>query len=107
MMIRGVLDQILLTWRLLLDKRVPFWTKLIAIVPIIYVISPIDFIPDVILGLGQLDDLGLMIAGMRLFETVVPDYIVQEHRGALARRSRPLEVVETPHYRVTHEGEPQ
>jgi uncharacterized membrane protein YkvA (DUF1232 family) len=106
-MIRGVLDQVLLTWRLLLDKRVPFWTKMIAIVPIIYVISPIDFIPDVILGLGQLDDLGLILAGMRLFETVVPDYIVQEHRGSLARRNQPLEVVETQNYRVTRESEEQ
>ncbi len=106
-MLRGILDQVLLTFRLLFDPRVPFWAKLIGIAPVIYVISPIDFIPDVILGLGQLDDLGIILAGMRLFESVAPDYVVQEHREALGRRNKPLEVVDTPHYRVTHENEPK
>lgn len=104
-MIRGVMDQLLLTWRLLKDNRVPLWTKLIAVAPFIYVLSPLDFIPDVVLGLGQLDDLGILLAGMRLFETIVPDYIVQEHRTALGRRDKPLEVVETQNYRVTTENE--
>lgn len=104
-MIRGLVNQVLLTWRLLWDKRVPVWAKLIAIAPIIYVFSPLDFIPDVILGLGQLDDLGILLAGMRLFEAVVPDYLVQEHRAAIGRRDRPLEVVDAPRYRVTHEND--
>jgi uncharacterized membrane protein YkvA (DUF1232 family) len=104
-MFRSLLDQGLLTWRMLLDKRVPFWAKLVAIAPFIYVISPIDFIPDVLVGLGQLDDIGIILAGMRLFEAVVPDYIVQEHRAAIARRDRPIEVVDVPNYRVTSENE--
>lgn len=104
-MFRGLLNQVLLTWRLLLDKRVPWWTKLIAVAPVVYVLSPLDFIPDVILGLGQLDDLGIVIAGMRLFEAVAPDYVVQEHREALGRRDRPLEVVDAPGYRVSHDND--
>jgi uncharacterized membrane protein YkvA (DUF1232 family) len=104
-MIRGLLNQVLLTWRLLMDKRVPFWSKLIVIVPVVYVLSPLDFIPDWLVGLGQLDDLGIMLAGMRLFESVVPDYLVQEHREALSRRDRPLEVVDAPGYRVSHDNE--
>jgi uncharacterized membrane protein YkvA (DUF1232 family) len=103
-MFRGLLTQVLLTWRLLWDKRVPWWAKLIGVAPIIYVVSPLDFIPDVILGLGQLDDLGIVIAGMRLFEAVVPDYIVQEHREALGRRDRPMEVVDAPSYRIPHDN---
>lgn len=106
-MFRGLLNQVLLTWRLLRDKRVPWWSKLIAIAPVVYVISPLDFIPDVILGLGQLDDLGIVLAGMRLFEAVVPDYIVQEHREALGRRDRPLEVIDAPGYRVSHANDPE
>ena len=106
-MIRGIIDQVLLTFRLLFDKRVPLWAKLIGIAPFIYLISPLDFIPDVILGLGQLDDLGIILAGMRLFEGVVTDYIVQEHREALGRRNQPLEVVDAPQYRVTSERNQQ
>lgn len=29
---------------------------------VIYVLSPIDFIPDALLGLGQLDDIAVIIA---------------------------------------------
>ncbi|MBK8034907.1 MAG: DUF1232 domain-containing protein [Anaerolineae bacterium] len=83
-MIQGILNQVQLTWRLMFDQRIPAWQKAIVIVPIIYVLSPFDFIPDFVLGLGQLDDIGLVLAAMRLFESVVPEYIVQEHRSNLS-----------------------
>ncbi|MBL8120644.1 MAG: DUF1232 domain-containing protein, partial [Anaerolineae bacterium] len=67
-MLRAVMDQIRLTWRLLRDPRVPMITKLIPFLGLVYVVSPIDIIPDLIIGLGQLDDLGIILAGMRLFE---------------------------------------
>lgn len=82
-MIQGLLNQVQLTWRLMFDARVPAWQKAIVIVPIVYVLSPFDFIPDFILGLGQLDDITLVFAAMRLFESVVPEAIVQEHRAGL------------------------
>ncbi len=86
-MFRAIIDQVWLTWKLLLDKRVPWWMKALLAIPLIYVVSPIDLIPDFIIGLGQLDDLGVILAGMRLFEAIVPEYIVQEHRAALQQRS--------------------
>lgn len=104
-MLRAVWNQIRLTWRLLRDPRVPLWTKVIPFAGIIYVLSPLDLIPDLLIGLGQLDDLGIILAGMRLFETVVPADIVAEHRQALARAGRPLEIVDAPQYRITREGE--
>lgn len=85
-MIRAIVDQVWLTWKLLFDKRVPTWMKAVALAPLIYVLSPIDIIPDFIIGLGQLDDLGLVLAGMRLFESMVPEYIVQEHRALISQR---------------------
>ena len=88
-MFKAIIDQVWLTWKLLFDKRVPYWMKAVALAPVIYVISPIDLIPDFILGLGQLDDLGLILAGMRLFESIVPEYIVQEHRAAITQRDDP------------------
>ncbi len=86
-MLRGLVDQVWLTWRLLFDKRVPTWMKVMAVAPLVYVLSPIDLIPDFILGLGQLDDLGLVLAGMRLFEALAPDNVVQEHRAFIRERS--------------------
>jgi uncharacterized membrane protein YkvA (DUF1232 family) len=68
------------------------------------VLSPIDLIPDILIGLGQLDDLGIILASMRLFESVTPGYIADEHRKAVARRNRPLEVIESARYRVTRKS---
>jgi uncharacterized membrane protein YkvA (DUF1232 family) len=86
-MFRAIIDQVWLTWKLLFDPRVPVWMKGVALAPIIYVLSPIDFIPDVVLGLGQLDDLGIVLAGMRLFEAIAPAYIVEEYRGVIKAKN--------------------
>jgi uncharacterized membrane protein YkvA (DUF1232 family) len=73
--------------------------KVVALAPLVYVLSPIDLIPDFILGLGQLDDLGIVFAGMRLFEAIVPDYVVQEHR-ALIRQRNTGDMIEGKRYTV-------
>ncbi len=69
-----------LVWRLLQDARVPFWQKLIIPLTLLYLISPLDFIPDVFLGVGQLDDLGIILLGLWLFLELVPKVVVKEHR---------------------------
>jgi uncharacterized membrane protein YkvA (DUF1232 family) len=103
-MFRSIIDQVLLTWALLRDPRVPLWTKGIPLFALAYILSPIDIIPDILIGLGQLDDLGIILGGMRLFEAVAPGYIVEEHRQAIARRNNPLEVISTPKYRISRKS---
>ncbi len=102
-MLRAFIDQLRLTWALLRDSRVPLWAKAIPIIGIVYVLSPLDFIPDVIIGLGQLDDLAIVIGGMRLFEAVVPADLVEEHRAIIA--GKPLDVIQGTGYKVTSEDE--
>ncbi len=89
----GALIQILrtlrLVWRLLNDSRVPAFPKLIIPAAIVYVLSPIDLLPDFILGLGQLDDLGIVLLGIALFFEFCPKPIVEEHRRALEQNARP------------------
>jgi uncharacterized membrane protein YkvA (DUF1232 family) len=45
--------------------------------------SPIDLIPDFLLGLGQVDDLGIVIAGILLIARIIPklapEHVVEEH----------------------------
>ena len=101
-MFRAVVNQVWLTWKLLRDQRVPVWMKLLLLIPFLYVVSPIDLIPDFIPVLGQLDDLGIVLLGMRLFESLVPEYIVQEHRGQIAKRDDP-NVIAGKGYSVTKE----
>ncbi len=69
-----------LAWELLWDERVPFVAKLVPILTLLYILSPIDLIPDAMLGLGQLDDLAIFLIGMRLFIDVCPPALVSEHQ---------------------------
>ena len=73
-----------LVWRLMSDQRVPSWIRIgIPAVVFLYFISPIDLIPDFILGLGQLDDLGVILLGMSLLIRMAPGHVVDEHKRAL------------------------
>jgi uncharacterized membrane protein YkvA (DUF1232 family) len=99
-MLRAIIEQVLLTWRLVRDPRVSLWHKAIPVLAIAYVLSPLDLIPDFIIGLGQLDDLGIVLGAMRLFESVTPEYIVQEHRKELAQHNKPMEFINATRYRI-------
>ncbi len=83
----GVLGQLVqtlrLVWRLMQDPRVPTFPKLIVPAAILYVLSPIDLIPDFILGLGQVDDIAILLFSVRFFIEMCPPDIVAEHRRAL------------------------
>jgi uncharacterized membrane protein YkvA (DUF1232 family) len=97
--IQGIIDEAWLTWRLLMDKRVPMWMKAVMLLPLIYVLSPIDIIPDVFLGLGQLDDIGIVLAGMRFFQSLVPEDIVAEHRIIRADDMNTVQGKSSPRHR--------
>ncbi len=47
--------------RFLFDKNVPFTRKLPIIGWLIYLISPIDALPDPVFGLGVVDDLVMLL----------------------------------------------
>jgi uncharacterized membrane protein YkvA (DUF1232 family) len=78
-----VFNSFRLTWRLLRDQQVPFATKLVPLGVLAYILSPLDFIPDVIVGWGQLDDLAVLLLGVQVFIAIVPRSIVQRHRDAM------------------------
>ncbi len=65
--------------RLLLDERVPLWQKAIPVAAAVYLVSPLDLIPDVIPVVGQLDDLAVLLGSMRLFRSLVPPALIKEH----------------------------
>ena len=72
-------------WRLLLDPRVPALTKLVPLATLIYIVFPFDFSPDVIPGLGQLDDLLVLVLGVRAFMALCPQDRVQAHRDGASQ----------------------
>jgi len=79
----GMFKQFRLVWLLLQDSRIPLWIKSIVPLSFLYLISPLDFIPDVILGLGQLDDLGVILLGMTLFVKLCPQNVVENYQNQL------------------------
>lgn len=83
-----------LVWQLLNDARVSGFPKLIIPAAILYVLSPIDLVPDLALGLGQLDDLGIVALAIALFIEACPRAIVEEHRRALAAENAPPDSTE-------------
>jgi len=86
----SVIERFRLGWRLLRDPRVPALPKwLIPAGALIYLVSPIDLIPDFILGLGQLDDLSVIAVAVALITLLVrwsPREIVDEHAVSLGLR---------------------
>jgi uncharacterized membrane protein YkvA (DUF1232 family) len=87
----GMWDNIRLSWRLARDARVaPLLKMIVPIVVLLYVVSPIDMIPDFLLGLGQMDDLGILgvalVLAVRLLPRIAPAEILDEHLSALGLR---------------------
>ena len=79
----GMLERVRLVWRLLRDERVSGAKFLLLAILALYVASPIDAIPDLLLGVGQLDDVGIAIAlimvTLRLLPKLAPAEVVEEH----------------------------
>jgi uncharacterized membrane protein YkvA (DUF1232 family) len=79
----GVRNQLRLAWRLLRDERVSAFKFALPALIALYVLSPVDSIPDLFVGLGQIDDLGVIAAGVlilaRLIPRLAPGHVVDEH----------------------------
>jgi len=70
--LKEFLSQFRVAWNLLWDSRVPLTTKLVPLLMVLYLLMPIDIIPDALLGLGQVDDLVLVLVGLRMFISLSP-----------------------------------
>lgn len=103
-----LIRQVRLLWRLLNDARVPAWLKIIPAAVLVYLIFPIDLLPDPVLGLGQLDDLAIILLGLKLFRDLSPPAVVREHEIDLAGESSPWRVVrEEPSFEQEQEPQPR
>ena len=65
--------------RLLKDSRVPTSEKLLLAGAIFYVVMPLDFIPDVIPFVGQLDDTYLVVLVLLRLINKTDESVVREH----------------------------
>ena len=106
-LLTSLIKQLRLTWLLFRDSRVPVWAKAIVPASLLYLVSPVDFLPDVFLGLGQLDDIGVLLLGMTSFIKLCPPDVVRYYRAQLDSRATiedEGEVVDTT-YRTLEKNE--
>ena len=86
----GVLKELVarlkLIVRLMGDRRVSPWLKLIPIGALVYLISPIDLIMG-IPGVDALDDTAVLWLGSYLFIEFCPPDVVSEHIKALSAKT--------------------
>lgn len=61
------------------DPRVPWRAKAVSAGTLAYVVSPVDLVPDLLPGVGQLDDLYLVLWAVRRLVATAGYDLVREH----------------------------
>jgi uncharacterized membrane protein YkvA (DUF1232 family) len=72
-------NMVMLLGRMLKDSRVPTAEKALFLAAIVYVISPLDFIPDVFPFIGQVDDIYVVALTLLRLVNRTDASIVREH----------------------------
>ena len=84
--LQGFILQAKLILRLMGDRDVPFLLKLLPVGALIYLVSPVDLMPGLVLPvIGALDDAAVVWLGFTLFVSLCPDHVVQKHRNVLEK----------------------
>jgi uncharacterized membrane protein YkvA (DUF1232 family) len=65
--------------RLMRDPRVQPRSKAVLLVTVGYLVSPIDVIPDMVPGVGQLDDIIIAAFALDHLLNRIPEELVKEH----------------------------
>ena len=55
-------------------RQIPYWSIAAIVAALLYVLNPFDLIPDVIPGIGLLDDVAVVSACLSLVEKDLHDY---------------------------------
>lgn len=82
-LVRGDARQL---WFALRHPAAPGWLKIGTALIVLYVISPVDLIPDWIPVIGVLDDLVLIPLAIRFMLKLLPPELAQASASARARR---------------------
>ena len=75
------MDEVVAAYYAMLDPKTPAKSRFIIIAALAYFVSPFDAIPDVMLGLGFIDDASILMAAF----AAVRSSIREEHREAARR----------------------
>lgn len=65
-------------YKYLLDKDVSIFKKIMVVSMLIYVFSPLDLVPEIVLGFGFIDDALLAVYIISLISSELDKYIVEQ-----------------------------
>ena len=75
------IDEVVAAYYAMLDPRTPAKPRLILIGALAYFVTPFDIVPDILLGLGFVDDISILMAALAAVRSSIRD----EHREAARR----------------------
>lgn len=82
---QDLIQRVKLIWRLMSDRRVSFFLKILPVAALVYLVSPVDLVPGLALPvIGALDDAAVLWLGTTLFVSLCPSDVVKEHTDALS-----------------------
>ncbi|MBN8747598.1 Uncharacterised protein [Xylophilus ampelinus] len=79
--------ELALVWAMLRDPRTPGAAKLTVLLAVLYVLSPVDLIPDVVPLLGWLDDGVVALLLLRLAMQFLPPELQGALRAQVEQRA--------------------
>lgn len=83
-MLRDLVLRFKLIVRLMGDKRVNPFIKLLPLTSLVYLVSPIDFVSGIVFPvIGAMDDIAILSLGAYLFIEFCPPDVVEEHMQKL------------------------
>ncbi|GAA4426050.1 MULTISPECIES: YkvA family protein [Bremerella] len=62
--VRKIWDDVLALWRMVVDPKASWTSKAIAIGAVLYLVSPLDGIPDLLPLVGLTDDVAVIVAAV-------------------------------------------
>ena len=75
------------------NKQTPLLSKIVLALSVLYVVSPVDFVPDFVAGLGILDDLILAPSLMMVAKKFIPEEIIDTSEEKAEQLNSKLKIV--------------
>ena len=83
------IEEVVAAYYAMLDPKTPARSRLILIAALAYFVTPFDMVPDIILGLGFVDDASILMAAIAAVRSSIRDEHREAARRALAEEAEP------------------
>lgn len=86
--VRRLFREILIILFALNDRRTPWSAKVLILITMAYVVSPLDVIPDILLIVGLLDDFLIMSVLVTMCKNLIPIEVLNEGHLHIEKRMK-------------------